>query len=453
MDLSFETISQLKYSLGEDFAVLKSLINFRISSLIENYKENVKLDDVCFNEPDNSPYGKLVQENKLSSTERIIFLTALAPVFYPGLLDTLIIQSSNKSHILSEIGGVTGTGKNYHGLIPTIGTALFLLAGTDMELRIKMMRFFQKESNLRKYKLIDLIDNLSIDPFTSKVITPSVEMVQYISTGESYQPDFSASFPAALLTTRLNREDLVITHDTMEDIDEINSWIKHGKEVLYQYGLAKKVKLGYRTLFYGPPGTGKTLTASLLGKENGLDVYRIDLSMVVSKYIGETEKNLANIFDRAEHQNWILFFDEADALFGKRTATKDSNDRYANQEISYLLQRIEDYSGIVILATNMKSNMDDAFYRRFQSFVYFPIPEPNLRLTLWKKTFSENLPLDAGVDLRKIAEQYELSGGSITNVIRYVTLMAVSRGESTVSEALLIYGIIKELRKEGKTVK
>jgi SpoVK/Ycf46/Vps4 family AAA+-type ATPase len=128
-----------------------------------------------------------------------------------------------------------------------------------------------------------------------------------------------------------------------------------------------------KILFIGAPGTGKKTLASLIGQQSGTEVYRIDLSMIVSKYIGETEKNLSKVFDAAEHKNWILFFDEADALFGKRTDVRDAHDRYANQEVAYLLQRIENYNGLVILATNMKNNIDDAFTRRFQTIIHFPL--------------------------------------------------------------------------------
>lgn len=137
-------------------------------------------------------------------------------------------------------------------------------------------------------------------------------------------------------------------------------------------------------MFSGPPGTGKTLTAALLGKSTGRDVYRVDLSMVVSKYIGETEKNLSRVFDAASYKEWILFFDEGDALFGKRTEASSSNDRHANQLTGYLLQKIEDFPGTVIVATNLKSNMDEAFTRRFQNMVHFTIPGPEERLQLWK---------------------------------------------------------------------
>ena len=148
-------------------------------------------------------------------------------------------------------------------------------------------------------------------------------------------------------------------------------WVKYGERIRKEWGLESRIKPGYRALFYGPSGSGKTFTATLLGKEVGKDVFCVDLSMVVSKFIGETEKNLSHVFEVAENKDWILFFDEADALFGKRTNVKDSHDRYANQEVAYLLQRVENYRGLVILSTNFKSNIDEAFARRFQVMVPF----------------------------------------------------------------------------------
>jgi SpoVK/Ycf46/Vps4 family AAA+-type ATPase len=184
----------------------------------------------------------------------------------------------------------------------------------------------------------------------------------------------------------------------------------------------------------------------------GVDVYRIDLSMVVSKYIGETEKNLANIFDQAQNKNWILFFDEADALFGKRTQTTHAHDRYANQEISYLLQRTEDFPGVVILATNLKGNIDDAFARRFQSLVYFPMPDAGQRLQLWQKTLDHNCSLTKETSLPEIAGKFELSGGAITNVVRYGAIQALQHKRNAIAGTDLIKGIARELRKEGKTI-
>jgi SpoVK/Ycf46/Vps4 family AAA+-type ATPase len=192
---------------------------------------------------------------------------------------------------------------------------------------------------------------------------------------------------------------------------------KSSLELLLQLRECGKVQQSCTALFYGPPGTGKSLSAALLGKELGKEVIKIDLSAVVSKYIGETEKNLENVFAHAEDKDWILFFDEADALFGKRTDVKDSHDKYANQEISYLLQRIESYNGLVILATNMKNNIDDEFIRRLRFAIEFPIPEPAERLQLWEKAFILNKrpPIE---DLQKVSQEFELTGASIMSLVQ-----------------------------------
>lgn len=209
-------------------------------------------------------------------------------------------------------------------------------------------------------------------------------------------------------------------------------------------GLKRFLKPGYRALFYGPPGTGKTLAATLLGKKNDMDVYRVDLSMIVSKYIGETEKNLAKVFDMAENRNWILFFDEADALFGKRTSTNTSNDRHANQEVAYLLQRIEDFPGTVILATNLKSNIDEAFSRRFQSIIYFPMPDEELRAALWRSMLPKDWLGDDAEELIATAAQTELSGGSIANVVRRCAVTLIKAQKQMLNPVLLCDSIHRE---------
>ncbi len=152
------------------------------------------------------------------------------------------------------------------------------------------------------------------------------------------------------------------------------------------------------------------------------------------------------------NKNWILFFDEADALFGKRTQTSSSNDRYANQEVSYLLQRVEDYPGVVILATNLKANIDEAFARRFQTSVHFAMPDADQRLRLWQGMFSNSKLLSADTDLVKLAENYELSGGAITNAVRYAAIQAVRMKRNEIFQDDLIKGVIKELLKEGRTL-
>lgn len=206
-------------------------------------------------------------------------------------------------------------------------------------------------------------------------------------------------------------------------------------------------------MFFGPPGTGKTMTASLLGKYTNRDVYRIDLSMVVSKYIGETEKNLSSLFNKARNRDWILFFDEADAIFGKRTNVRDAHDKYANQEVSYLLQRIEAHPGLVILASNFKNNIDDAFTRRFNSIVEFEMPEYDQRLELWQRSLPPNVVLGTDVSLEEFAYQYDISGANIINVIHYACLKQLENASPTLEYQYLLDGVRREYEKEGRLIK
>ncbi len=206
---------------------------------------------------------------------------------------------------------------------------------------------------------------------------------------------------------------------------------------------------GLAVLFAGPSGTGKTMAAGIIANELKLDIYRIDLAGVVSKYIGETEKNLSRIFTEAEASNAILFFDEADALFGKRTEVKDSHDRYANIEVGYLLQRIEEYEGMVVLATNLRQNMDDAFVRRMQFIVEFPYPEEEHRYRIWKGIFPAQAPLDKGVDFEFLARQFKVAGGNIKNIALGAAFLAAADGE-VITMKHLARAARREFNKMGK---
>jgi AAA+ superfamily predicted ATPase len=386
----------------------------------------------------------------MNVSERIILLLSLAPHLQPHLLDVFYVKNANYDRGFTEFGGVKG--QNHSGFIPTGETVAFILSANNLQRRFAILEMFSEEHFFGKFKILKLASTQNDEPFLSGILSISVEYLNYFTSGTSQKPDYNINFPAKRITTQLNWDDLVLDQATLEEVQEIKDWIEYGDKLLNDWGMSKKIKPGFRTLFYGPPGTGKTLTASLLGKSAGLDVYRIDLSMVVSKYIGETEKNLANIFDQAQNKNWILFFDEADALFGKRTQTSSSNDRHANQEVSYLLQRVEDFPGIVILATNLKANLDDAFTRRFQSMIYFAMPDTDHRLKLWQQAFSEKTVLEPKLDLHEIAGKYELAGGAIINVTRYCSMMAIKRNTNLILKKDIIEGIRKEFGKEGKIV-
>jgi hypothetical protein len=245
--------------------------------------------------------------------------------------------------------------------------------------------------------------------------------------------------------------DLIVPARVMQQLQEICASVKFRHVVYRQWGFERKLALGkgLNVLFSGPSGTGKTMSAQIIAGELQLDLYKVDLAGVISKYIGETEKNLGKIFTEAEHSNAILFFDEADALFGKRSEVKDAHDRYANVEVAYLLQKMEEYEGVVILATNLGKNLDDAFARRMHHTVEFPFPDPDYRERIWRAVFPTELPLGDDVNLRFLARQFELAGGAIRNAALAASFMAAEAGD-TVNMRHLIRAVAREYQKLGK---
>ncbi len=373
--------------------------------------------------------------------ERIAIMLALMPHICPQILDIFFVQNKNFDRQYTEFGGWKGL--SHGGFLPTGETASFILAGEDVEKRKEVIYMFSKSHWFYGKNILRLEGAGEGEPLLSSQLRVSEEFLSRVQLEVEYKPDYTTGFPAKRITTELNWEDMVLDYQVTTELEEINTWISSGKTIMEDWGLSRILKAGYRSLFYGPPGTGKTLAATLLGKKNNMDVYRIDLSMIVSKYIGETEKNLAKVFDLAENRNWILFFDEADALFGKRTSTNTSNDRHANQEVAYLLQRIEDFPGMVILATNLRSNIDEAFSRRFQSVIYFPMPTEELRAEIWRKML-KGWPEDVDEDLITMAAKTELSGGSIANVVRRCALATVNQKNQSLDKFILKNALQKE---------
>ena len=373
--------------------------------------------------------------------ERIVIMLALMPHICPQILDIFFVQNKNFDRQYTEFGGWKGL--SHGGFLPTGETASFILAGEDVEKRKEVIHMFSKSHWFYGKNILRLEGAGEGEPLLSSQLRVSEEFLSRVQLDVEYKPDYTTGFPAKRITTELDWEDLVLDYQVTTELEEINTWISSGKIIMEDWGLSRILKGGYRSLFYGPPGTGKTLAVTLLGRKNNMDVYRIDLSMIVSKYIGETEKNLAKVFDLAENRNWILFFDEADALFGKRTSTNTSNDRHANQEVAYLLQRIEDFPGMVILATNLRSNIDEAFSRRFQSVIYFPMPTEELRAEIWRKML-KGWPEDVDEDLITMAARTELSGGSIANVVRRCALATVNQKNQSLDKLILKNALQKE---------
>jgi ATP-dependent 26S proteasome regulatory subunit len=258
---------------------------------------------------------------------------------------------------------------------------------------------------------------------------------------------------ARKITSRYTWDDIILPRDQVAILRELVATVRSRPQVLEAWGVGQKLasSAGVTVLFAGPPGTGKTMSAEVIAGELGLDLYKIDLSSVVSKYIGETEKNLERIFNEATNSNAILFFDEADALFGKRSEVRDSHDRYANIEISFLLQRMETYDGVTILATNLGGNMDEAFTRRLQFVVDFPMPSAVDQQRIWETLLPASVPRQSDLDFSFLTKRFDLAGGNIRNILINATFLAAADG-GQVTMAHLLHGTRRELQKMGRLV-
>ncbi len=435
-------------SNSEALNFLRILINVRLNAELNGGE--TEFSEFVTDQSETS-LGKFIQDQNLNTIEIIILLLALAPHLDPGFFQSAITPFLPNGGDFPEFGGVKG--KNHRGIMPTGETVLYILAGSNQEKRIEYYKYFEEEHLFTKKSILYIEPPEYPEPVMSGRLIMDDEYVQLFTTGKIANPKLSPDFPARLITTQMNWNDLVLRDKTMAEIKEIETWLKYNDKLLDIWKLEGKIKPGYRVLFHGPSGTGKTLTACLLGKYTDRNVYRIDLSVVVSKYIGETEKNLSRLFDKADKKEWILFFDEADALFGKRTGVSDSHDKYANQEVSYLLQRIESHEGLIILASNMKSNLDSSFIRRFNSIIEFDNPDAAERLQLWKNYLPDFVENKTDIDLGEIARKYSLTGANIVNVIQYAGLKTLEKNSNSISSDDLLLGIRREYEKEGKMMR
>ena len=428
------------------FVQLAELVRHRVSEL-EKASEVRPLGEVLGNFP-AARLGRCLDLAELNLLEALAIAVSLAPELQPHVFDEAIGSELQSAGNHPRIGGTRG--RESRVFLPTGETLLFLAGAQSVAERLEIMRLFEEDHRLTRRHVILLEAHPPHEPEWAARLVAGPEVVDRVAAGRRRRPRSGADFPAERIETTLEWNDLVLDDTTLAQIRELETWVKFGRTLLDDWGLRRRLRPGYRALFFGPPGTGKTLTASLLGKYTGRDVYRIDLSLVVSKFIGETEKNLAKIFGQAEDRDWILFFDEADALFGKRTQVRDAHDRYANQEVAYLLQRVENFEGLVILASNFRNNIDDAFLRRFQAVIHFPKPSADDRLRIWRKIIPHHVSLEDHVNLAALFQRHELTGSNVANIVQYACLQAINRGEDVLRSSDIQMAIDREYRKEGR---
>ncbi|TND07813.1 MAG: ATPase AAA [Bacteroidetes bacterium] len=409
---------------------------FQLASRKDGNKRT-ELTDLPVMQNVSSPYAHMVNSHKLSADERFIFMLAFLPAFRPDLLNCFLEESGKDEYASTATGGRRG--KYHNGFLPTVQTALFLLAGDDTARRAEIWSHFQRSSKLVSRGLIrtDIPDNG--EPLLAAAISVPEDLLQKLLAGQDMLND--PDFPVEEISTVRKWEDLMLTRFQESLVNQLFNWIKHRDKLLDEWNMSKTRSRGFIALFHGLPGTGKTLTAKLIGKKINKKVYRVDLSRIISKYIGETEKNISRLLARAKQDDAILLFDEADALFGRRTPVQSAHDRYANQEIAYLLQAVEDSENMVILTSNLFDNIDKAFARRIQLVVQFHHFNEEQREYFWKKSFPAEVKMAADIDWNKVGRVYLLTPDQIEESVRFILLNMLEKNTSELTQALLVEGI------------
>ncbi|HVD96890.1 MAG TPA: ATP-binding protein [Cytophagaceae bacterium] len=416
-----------------------------IKEIVQEDRSFDSLDEITLPDliSENSHYGKFIDDNQFSAEERFVLMLALVPHIASGLLEPLHIKNNPYKLILS---------KKTESLVPTAETALLLLSSNDLSKKLKYLYLFETDHLFYTRSILSLGESEEGGSVFEKVLYLNHTYIDLFIYNKYRKPRFGSDFPAKYLSTDLSWNDLVLNTNEELKLEEIKKAIKNLYLLKQDRNLGKHVKKGYRVIFYGESGTGKTLTATLIGKEFNKDVFRVDISSVVSKYVGETSKNLEKLFNMAEDKDWILFFDEGDALFGKRTDTNQADNKsthYANQDIAYLLQRIEDYNGVVIVASNLRDNLDKAFARRFQMAIHFDYPSTENCIKLFQNNNPEICPLDPAINLDKIiTENTPVSAANIINSLIRAALICMGVGKSTITSEILSSCFKDEKRKQ-----
>lgn len=398
-------------------------------------------------QPD-SFFMKLITEHELSAEETVLITLALAATFSPEFLNPL------KTAALEPNSGACIGGFFFKGMpnfVPTIRTAVFLLSGNNLRLRAKYSAYFHSKQRVFTTGIVTTEQRNSGSVFLDHQLIFSDQFLGAILQGDLPRLDSDTGFPVKRSNAIHTMSDVVLKEKTMLEIDKLRRFARNMKQ-LWAINETKKVRSNFISIFSGDPGTGKSHAAEAIGNEFDFPVYKVNFAQMVSKYIGETEKNLEKVFDRFDKQPCILFFDEAESIFSKRTEVGDSHDQHANNLQSYLLQKVEEFSGIIILATNVHNlthYFDKAFQRRFRLIVEFEFPDYPERLRIWNKALFGPFLFEEGLTER-LANQYQFSGGSIYNIVSDAVIEALDKNVQLITFELIEPLLKDEFKKTSR---
>lgn len=428
--------------IQKDQEMGESLSDSEIAEIYRNYGQGFSL-----NEPLPVPeltqasgaYAALIKQYDLTPTDRLVLILGLLPHLQPDVLDQWVKTLKDN---VSKLPGNIGIA--YPHFLPTGKTALFLLAGLDYQKQLYYQtQLFSPTHPFIQQNILTLGPVPEGEPKINGTLTLSPEYLHWLTTSERYRPVFSQDFPAEQLTTQQTWEDYVLPSRTQTQVEELLDWVAHFHELRQNPAFAKDNK-GYKCLLTGPPGTGKTLLGRLLTQKTSREVWRLDMSQLVSKFVGETSKNIQKVFDTARHYDHILFCDEGEGLFSNRTQNAGTaQDTYVNQDVGYLLQAIEEYPGILLVATNNLNNMDDAFMRRFNTRIRFEYPDADSLFQLWQKALDPFIP-DHRIDVKFIAREQarqQVTGAQISRVKDLLGIRALKRKNWELSLEELVFAL------------
>lgn len=441
---AFTEYSNPMYQIPENYTLFPAhWLTERIGQVL--YSEgSLELDSFPVADPETA-FGKLILEHGFTKEESVLLCLALTAVFAPELLRDLA-SACKEEELVAYIGGFSAKGTGL--FCPTVRTAVFLIAGKNLEKRSQYASYFHNRQNIFTSGIVSAQPLSPTSVFLDHQLVFSDQFLGTVLKGDLPRLDADAGFPVRRGKSAHLLEDVILNKKTHTQISKLRRFAKNMTR-LWEIDTKGKVRSNFISIFSGDPGTGKSHAAEAIGNEIGLPVYKVNFAQMVSKYIGETEKNLEKVFDRFDKQPSILFFDEAESIFSKRTEVGDSHDQHANNLQSYLLQKVEEFNGIIILATNVQNltqYFDRAFQRRFRLIVEFDFPDYPERLEIWKRslfapfTFEEGLP-------EKLAKNYQLSGGSIYNIVSDGVIEALEKETELITFGLLETAFADEFKK------